>query len=105
MDPKIVFVTQFPDAATAAAEMAPSGFDLQVVPAKSAEYRAAMADAEYLVGYVDMLVNEDLFKTGPNLKLGRLRRLRACPSATMAARTRSRCRNMQSCWRSPSPGN
>ena len=72
MEPKIVFVTQFPDAATAAAEMAPSGFDLQVVPANSAEYRAAMADAEYLVGYVDGLVNAELFQTGPNLKLVQL---------------------------------
>jgi glyoxylate reductase/D-3-phosphoglycerate dehydrogenase len=72
MDPKIVFVTQFPDAATAAAEMAPSGFDLRIVPAKTAEYREAMADAEYLVGYVDGLVNEELFKTGPNLKLVQL---------------------------------
>ncbi len=72
MEPRIVFVTQFPDAATAAVEMAPSGFDLQVVPAKSAEYREAMADAEYLVGYVDGLVNEELFQTGPNLKLVQL---------------------------------
>jgi glyoxylate reductase/D-3-phosphoglycerate dehydrogenase len=31
-----------------------------------------MADAEYLVGYVDGLVNEELFKTGPNLKLVQL---------------------------------
>lgn len=72
MEPRIVFVTQFPDAATAAVEMAPSGFDLQVVPAKSTEYREAMADAEYLVGYVDGLVNEELFQTGPNLKLVQL---------------------------------
>ena len=72
MEPKIVFVTQFPDAATAAAEMAPSGFELCIVAAKSAEYRAAMADAEYLVGYVDGLVNGELFQTGPNLKLVQL---------------------------------
>lgn len=72
MEPRIVFVTQFPDAATAAVEMAPSGFELRVVPAKSAEYREAMADAEYLVGYVDGLVNAELFQTGPNLKLVQL---------------------------------
>jgi hypothetical protein len=35
MDPRIVFVTQFP------------------VAAKSAEFREAMAGAEYLVGYVE----------------------------------------------------
>lgn len=72
MEPRIVFVTQFPDAATAAAAMAPSGFELCVVPAKSAEYREAMAEAEYLVGYVDGLVNAELFETGPNLKLVQL---------------------------------
>lgn len=69
MDPRIVFVTNFPDAADVAREMAPSGFDLQIVPAKSAEYRTAMADAEYLVGFVDMLVEPELFQTGPKLRL------------------------------------
>ncbi len=72
MHPRIVFVTNFPDAADVAREMAPSGFDLQIVPAKSAEYRDAMASAEYLVGFVDMLVDRELFLTGPNLKLVQL---------------------------------
>lgn len=72
MNPRIVFVTNFPDAADVAREMAPSGFDLQIVPAKSAEYREAMADAEYLVGFVDMLVESELFQTGPKLKLVQL---------------------------------
>jgi phosphoglycerate dehydrogenase-like enzyme len=72
MTTRIVFVTQFPDAATAAKEMAPSGFDLQIVPAKSAEFNTAIADAEFLVGYVDMLVQTDLFKAGPKLKLVQL---------------------------------
>jgi phosphoglycerate dehydrogenase-like enzyme len=69
MAPKIVFVTNFPDAADVAREMTPSGFDLAVVPAASAEYRDAMADAEYLVGFVDGLVNKELFQTGPKLRL------------------------------------
>lgn len=72
MHPRIVFVTNFPDAADVAREMAPSGFDLQIVPAKSAEYRDAMASAEYLVGFVDMLVDRELFLTGPTLKLVQL---------------------------------
>ncbi|MCA8927772.1 MAG: 2-hydroxyacid dehydrogenase [Alphaproteobacteria bacterium] len=72
MDPRIVFVTNFPDAADAAREMAPSGFDLQIVPARSAEYRDAMARAEFLVGFVDMLVDRELFMTGPKLKLVQL---------------------------------
>ena len=72
MNPRIVFVTNFPDAADVAREMAPSGFDLTIVPARSAEYREAMADAEYLVGFVDGLVDRELFKTGPKLRLVQL---------------------------------
>ena len=69
MSTKIVFVTDFPDAATAAQEIVPSGFELAVVPARSAEYKQAMKDAEYLVGFVDGLVDEQLYADGPNLKL------------------------------------
>ena len=59
MCPRIVFVTDFPDAADVAREMAPSGFELSIVPARSAEYNEAMRDAEYLVGFVDGLVDGD----------------------------------------------
>jgi glyoxylate reductase/D-3-phosphoglycerate dehydrogenase len=69
MSPRIVFVTEYPDAADVAREMAPSGFELVVAAARSAEYKQAMRDAEYLVGFVDMLVDEELYKTGPRLKL------------------------------------
>ena len=69
MQPRIVFVTIFPDAADVAREMAPSGFELSIVPAGSAEYLEAMRDAEYLVGFVDGLVDDALFEAGPNLKL------------------------------------
>jgi phosphoglycerate dehydrogenase-like enzyme len=72
MSPRIVFVTDFPDAADVAREMAPSGFELVVAPARSAEYKKAMADAEYLVGFVDGLVDEALYKDGPHLKLVQL---------------------------------
>ena len=69
MQPRIVFVTNFPDAAIAAREAAPSGFELSIVPAGSAEYLEAMRDAEYLVGFVDGLVDDALFEAGPNLRL------------------------------------
>ena len=69
MNPRIVFVTNFPDAADVAREMTPTGFELAIVPARSAEYREAMADAQYLVGFVAGLVEQDLFKTGPKLRL------------------------------------
>ncbi len=69
MDPRIVFVTDFPVAADRAREMAPTGFELAIVPARSPEYDEAMKDAEYLVGFVDGLVDYALFETGPKLKL------------------------------------
>ncbi len=69
MAPKIVFVTQFPAAADSARVLAPQGYDLQIVEARSAAYQEAMADAEYLVGFVDMLVDDQLYTDGPNLRL------------------------------------
>lgn len=72
MSRRIVFVTTFPDAADAARETAPPDFDLIVTPAGSAEYKEAMLDAEYLVGFVDGLIDEELFRIGPELKLVQL---------------------------------
>ena len=72
MTARIVFVTDFPDAADAAREQVPPEFDFVVVPARSPEYIEAMRDAEYLVGFVDMLVDDELFATAPNLKLVQL---------------------------------
>jgi putative intracellular protease/amidase len=69
MNPKIAFVTNFPDAADVAREMTPRGFDLVVVPGGSAEYREAMAEAEYLVGFVAGLVKKELFEISPKLRL------------------------------------
>ena len=69
MAPKIVFVTQFPAAADSARCLAPAGFDIVIADARSQAYNTAMTDAEYLVGFVDMLVDEELYKNGPNLKL------------------------------------
>lgn len=69
MTAKIVFVTPFPDSAGAAADMAPTGFEFVVASAGSAEYRTAIADAEYLVGFVAGLINEDLYANAPKLKL------------------------------------
>ena len=69
MTSTIVFVTDFPDAAIAAQEITPSGFELAVVAARSQEYKDALKDSSYLVGFVDSLVDDELFETGPNLKL------------------------------------
>ena len=72
MSPRIVFVTDFPDAADAAREMVRSEFDFVVATARSPEYLEALRDAEYLVGFVDGLVDHDLFSGAPKLKLVQL---------------------------------
>jgi len=69
MASKIVFITQFPAAADSARQLAPAGFDLVITDAHSDEYNNSLNDAEYLVGFVDMLVDEELYRAGPNLKL------------------------------------
>lgn len=69
MSNRIAFVTNFPAAADFGREMAPAGFDLTIATAGSPEYEAAIAEADFLVGFVDMLVTDQLFKDAPNLKL------------------------------------
>lgn len=69
MSPRIVFVTPFPDSAELALSMAPAGFELVAVASGSAEYFAAIADAEYLVGFVSGLVQSDLYPAAPRLQL------------------------------------
>ncbi len=69
MTPKIVFVTQFPAAADVARDMMPSGFDLVVANAGDPAYQSALPEAEYLVGFVDKLVDGALFAAAPNLRL------------------------------------
>ena len=68
MNPKIVFVADFPGAADAAAELLPAGFDT-VSPPAGPERDDALRGAEYLVGFVDGLVDESLFRRAPKLRL------------------------------------
>ena len=69
MGPRIVFVSQFPAAADFARDMVPGGYDLVVTAPDSADYQAALSEAEYLVGFVDMLVEDELFAAAPKLRL------------------------------------
>jgi glyoxylate reductase/D-3-phosphoglycerate dehydrogenase len=64
-----VFVSQFPDAAVTARELVPAGFELVVAAADSAEYRDALGEAEFLVGFVDPLIKEELYQAAPRLRL------------------------------------
>jgi glyoxylate reductase/D-3-phosphoglycerate dehydrogenase len=68
MNAKIVLVAP-PDAHGPAREMVPSGFDLLIEAAGSPAHAAALAEAEYLVGFVDMLVKESLYQAAPRLRL------------------------------------
>jgi glyoxylate reductase/D-3-phosphoglycerate dehydrogenase len=49
--------------------MAPDGYDIIVAAKGTPEYNAAIAEAEYLVGFVAGLIQEDLFAQAPKLKL------------------------------------
>jgi glyoxylate reductase/D-3-phosphoglycerate dehydrogenase len=65
---RIVLVTP-PDAHALAREMAPAGFELVITAPNRADYADALGGAEYLVGFVDMLVKEGLYRAAPRLKL------------------------------------
>jgi len=52
-----------------ARNMTPPGFDLTIAAPRTPEYQGALAEAEYLVGFVDMLVNDALYRAAPKLKL------------------------------------
>ncbi|MDP6706798.1 MAG: 2-hydroxyacid dehydrogenase [Alphaproteobacteria bacterium] len=69
MSSRIVFVKQFTITDELVAEMAPPGFELVVVEAGSPEYEAALAEADYLVGFVDATIQEPLYAKASKLKL------------------------------------
>jgi phosphoglycerate dehydrogenase-like enzyme len=67
--PKIVLVMPLFEADDGTRAMVPPGFELVVAGAGTPEYRAAIGDAEYLVGFVDMLIKDELYRAAPKLKL------------------------------------
>ncbi len=69
MRPRIVFASGFPDSVLAARDMVPAAFELVVAEGESPDYWDALKSAEYLVGFVDGLINETLFQGAPNLRL------------------------------------
>ena len=69
MDPRIVYVNSPFDNGQAVEELAPAGFELVRAAAGSPAYDAALADAGYLVGFVDGLVDEALYRAAPRLRL------------------------------------
>jgi phosphoglycerate dehydrogenase-like enzyme len=69
MRPRIVVVTQAMVDEELVREMAPDGFDLVVAKPGGADWASAIRNAEYLVGFVDMLVKDELYRSAPKLKL------------------------------------
>jgi phosphoglycerate dehydrogenase-like enzyme len=68
MEPRILLVIPA-DAQAMARDMAPPGFHLTIAAPPTAEYQAALPEADYLVGFVDMLVNDALYRAAPKLRL------------------------------------
>ncbi len=71
MPRRIVLVAGSPDAAEAAREIAPSGFDL-VVTTPGPAFRAALAEADYLVCVPSAALDDALYRAAPRLKLVQL---------------------------------
>jgi len=69
MSGKIVLTKYSADNDALAMEMAPAGFETVMTSAGTPEFFSALADADYLVGYVDGQIREELYKAAPKLKL------------------------------------
>jgi len=70
--PKILLAASPLNDTPIAQDMAPSGFDLTIAPPGSAEYNAALAEAEYFVGLTSGVMSDDFFRAAPKLKLVQL---------------------------------
>ncbi len=69
MQPRIVYVNSPFDSGKDVEELAPPGFELVRATAGSPAYRDALGEASYLVGFVDGLVEDGLYRAAPKLKL------------------------------------
>ena len=50
-------------------DLAPKGFEIIKAPPNSLEASSALPDAHYLVGFVQQMVSEKLYKAAPHLRL------------------------------------
>ncbi|MDP6350981.1 MAG: hypothetical protein QF827_01975, partial [Alphaproteobacteria bacterium] len=69
MTDKIVLVALLSGVAEVAPDLVPTGFDLVIAEPEGPEFTDAIADAEYLVGFVDQLVDDALYARAPRLRL------------------------------------
>ncbi|MFP6758627.1 MAG: 2-hydroxyacid dehydrogenase [Alphaproteobacteria bacterium] len=69
MTAKIVFVAGMPGAAETARDLLPAGYELVIAVPGSADFVEAIGHADYLVGFVDDLVDDVLYERAPRLRL------------------------------------
>ena len=72
MAPKILLTDNPLSAMDIARELAPSGFDTVIARVGSAEFNAALADAEYIVGLGEVKMDDAFYKSAPKLRLVQL---------------------------------
>lgn len=72
MPPRILMMDNALSAAEIARELAPRGFDLVIAPLGSPEFKAAVPEAEYLVGFGNRAVDDGFYAGAPRLKLFQL---------------------------------
>src|SRR3954469_13918371 len=71
MPTKILFASSAPDIIQDMRDMTPDGYELTVAAPGSAEFNAALADAEYLLGNVQGM-NDAFYRSAPKLRLVQL---------------------------------
>ncbi len=69
MAPKMIVMDNPLSALEVARELAPPGIDMVIARADTPEFRAALPDAEYLVGLGEVKIDDAFYKSAPNLKL------------------------------------
>ena len=72
MAPKIVMVRHVFADVDLAQKMLPDGFELVGVQPNSAEFKSAMTDAKFLVGFGDASMDDAFYRAAPKLKLVQL---------------------------------
>ena len=66
MAPRIVMMDSPLSAAEIARELAPSGMELVIAPFGSAEFKAAVPGADFLVGFGNKAVDAGFYATTPS---------------------------------------
>jgi phosphoglycerate dehydrogenase-like enzyme len=72
MTPRIVLVPPSAEVADIARRMAPSGFELILVPAQGPELEAALGQSQYMVTYPNVTMKDAFYRAAPQLRLVQL---------------------------------